>query len=170
MILPKPSDMRSKISFSHRALVWLLGFGLLAASCGNNGCEETRESYLYAQLKATTGVSLTKLYAWGLGFETDSLMLSESSPSSLEFILRPDTTFTQIRMQCTVNDNGDLFQYDDTLSIRYEVFPYFIDMECGCSMFFTIQDVEVTRNLFNNIILKQAEITNNEAVNIILQY
>ena len=89
---------------------------------------------------------------------------------ALEFILRPDTTFTQIRMQCTVNDNGDLFQYDDTLSIRYEVFPYFIDMECGCSMFFTIQDVEVTRNLFNNIILKQAEITNNEAVNIILQY
>ncbi|MBR0036713.1 MAG: hypothetical protein IJP70_03625 [Bacteroidales bacterium] len=175
-----------------------LGICLLTPSCGNNGCEETRETYLYTELKATTGMSLTSLRAWGIGQQhqttyvtdtfqvvkpdttydsiavhpvmVDSLMLSESSPTALEFILRPDTNFTRIRLQCIASDNGDEFQFDDTLSIWYEAVPYFLDMECGCSMYFSIRDAQVTQHLFKNIILRKSEITNEETVNLILQY
>ncbi len=171
----------------------------MLGSCGNNGCEETRETYLYTQLTATGRISLTSLYAWGIGQQSqvsyvydtvrvqrddasvydsivqrevrvDSLMLSASSPSSLEFILRPDTNFTQIRLQCTISDNGDAYQYDDTLSVWYEAYPYFIDMECGCSVFFDIRQVEVTNHLFRDVILKQSTISNEESVNVILRY
>ncbi len=189
---------RKKISLSLGCIAALAGICLLTPSCGNNGCEETRESYLYTQLTATSGMTLNTLYAWGIGqqggtgyvYDTievvtadttydsiavstvvvDSLMLSESSPTSLELILDPDTTYTEIRLEGWVDDNGDEYIYNDTLRIWYESYAYFLDMECGCSMYFTIHDAQITQHLFKNIILKKTEVTNDETTNLILQY
>ncbi|MBQ0056338.1 MAG: hypothetical protein KBT20_01665 [Bacteroidales bacterium] len=140
------------------------------SSCGNNGCEETRETFLYTVIRPTGGLSITSVNAWGLTQKSDSLMLTLGSPKELEFILRPDSTATDIRLQMMVSDNGDMYQFDDTLHVTYHTNPYFIDMECGCSMFFTIDDVTVTNHLFKNVVLQNKEITNEERVNIVLEY
>lgn len=147
-----------------------LAIMLMLTSCGNNGCEETRETYLLTQVKPTGRISIVSLNAWGLGHQTDSLMLSVGRPTELEFILRPDTTETRIRIEMTVNDNGDMFKYDDTLTIAYDPVPYFLNMECGCSMFFTLQDVSVTNHLLRTVKIKNKEITNEEQINIVLEY
>ena len=152
------------------AIVVLANALMLLPSCGNNGCEETRESYFSATLTATGRISLTKLYAWALTANGDSLMTSASSPTSLELMLRPDTTETRIRLQCTIDDSGDEYQYDDTLTIGYQPNPYFLDMECGCSMFYDITEVSVTDHLFKGITINNSEITNEETVNITLTY
>lgn len=52
---------RKKISLSLGCIAALAGICLLTPSCGNNGCEETRESYLYTQLTATSGMTLNTL-------------------------------------------------------------------------------------------------------------
>ena len=142
----------------------------MLAACGNNGCETTRESYLYTQFKATGRVSLSSVYAWALTAEGDSLMTYATSPTEMELMLQPDTTGTRIRLHCTVNDNGDPYEYDDTLSLSYESYPYFLNMECGCSVYFDISEATVTQHLFKSLTLKNNEITNDEKVNIVLAY
>jgi len=143
---------------------------LTLTSCGNNGCEKTRESYLSASFKATGRLSMSSIYAWALTEKGDSLMTSATSPTEMEFILKPDTTCTQIRLECTINDSGDLEQYNDTLTLTYEHYPYFLDMECGCSVFFEIKEATVTNHIFKSITLKSKEITNDETVNLLLTY
>lgn len=156
----------------------LLTAGVLAlscpwwTSCGNNGCEETRESVLLVQLKATRGLQLHTLTAWGLTASGDSVpMLGPiSSPTEAEFTLQPDTTYTQILLHCVVNDTGEYETSDNALHLRYRHYPYFLDMECGCAIYFDIDSTWVTGSLFKQVKLKNAHITNEENVNIILEY
>lgn len=147
-----------------------LALGLTLTSCGNNGCEKTRESIMKATFKATGKINMVSINAWALTAEGDSLMTLANAPTEMEFILKPDTTFTQIRLACTINEDDDLFQFDDTLMIKYEYYPYFLDMECGCSIYFNIQEATITNNVFKSIKLKNNEITNEEKVNIELTY
>lgn len=143
---------------------------LILSSCGNNGCEETRESYLYATLKATGRFNIRSINAWALTEDGDSLKLSVSTPNALEFNLKPDTTFTAFRLQCIYDDLGDAYQIDDTLTVHYESYPYYLNMECGCSMFYVINDINVTNHMFKSLSVESNEITNNEKINIILKY
>lgn len=113
---------------------------------------------------------MSSINAWVLTDQGDSLMTIATSPTEMEFILKPDTTCTKIRLECTINDSGDLYQSDDTLTITYEYYPYFLDMECGCSLFFDIQEATITNHVFKGITLKNKEITNEEKTNIELTY
>lgn len=150
------------------------------ASCGNNGCEETRESYCLADLLSTSGAKINQLYAYGIGqYEmkvsedtlwVDKEMLSESAPKSLEFILNPDSTVTDIRLQMNITLDGDQFQYNDTIHFEYTSHPYFLDMECGCSMYFTLKEVTSTNNFLRSVTIKRNEITNEENINITIEY
>lgn len=152
---------------------------LCLSSCGN-GCEETRETFCVASLYAETGLSISTLYAWGIGQQrvadtlsatgySDSLMLEVSSPEQLEFILQPDTTVTRIRLQMTVTGDST-YQVEDTLTIRYDARPVFLNMDCGCTVFFTIREVNTTGHLLLGTSIEKAEITNTEDVNISLLY
>ena len=168
MTLQRHSDLYRPF----RLLGGILLLTTLLSSCGNNGCEETRESVLLVQLKPTRGLSLYSLSAWGITAEGDSIpMLSNvSSPTEAEFTLQPDTTFTQIQLHCIVNDTGEYETFDNTLNIRYRHYPYFLDMECGCAIFYDVDSVWVSGALFQQVKLKNAHITNEENVNIILEY
>lgn len=166
--------------------VVLLCLSLLFATsfwaCGNNGCEETRETYLDIQLKKTSGIAIQRLNVWGIfqgalthpevtdSLYADSLMTVLSNPTNLELILNPNATETDIRLQMTIGTKEGTVQTEDTLHVEYESFPYFIDMECGCSVFFRIKQVESTQNLFKNIKLTRESITNEENTNLVIEY
>ncbi len=113
---------------------------------------------------------MSSVNAWALTAEGDSLMTTAKAPTEMEFILKPDTICTQIRLECTIDDSGDLEQCNDTLTLIYESYPYFLDMECGCSVFFDIQEATITHNVFKSIKLKNSHINNEEKVNIELAY
>lgn len=139
-------------------------------SCGNNGCEEDRETFLSVQLRTSGHLNLISVKAWGIGHQSDSLMMQVSRPTDLEFILQPDKDFCELRLETIVDDNGDQFQYTDTLRVSYKPQPYFLDMECGCSMFFTLNDASVTNHLFREVTMRDKEITNHAKTNLVLQY
>lgn len=165
---------------------------ILTAACGNNGCEEVRETFCYAEVTATSGLVMTHVDVWGIGHRPDTvvnatydrendttvrdtvladvLMLTASNPKSLEFILRPDTNATSLRLKMTINDNGDFEQYEDTIHLRYTTTPYFLNMECGCSAFFTLEEVSATQHILKKVTLKGREITNEESVNLLIEY
>ena len=154
--------------------------GILVSSCGNNGCEEIRESFCLADLLSTSGAKINQLYAYGIGQgggekdengnPTDKEMLKENNPKSLEFILNPDSTITDIRLQMNITLDGDQFQFADTIHFKYDSQPYFLDMECGCSMYFTLEEVTHTNNFLRSITIKRKEITNEENINLIIEY
>ena len=154
--------------------------GMAIMSCGNNGCEEVRESFCLAQMTSLSGAKINQLYAYGigqgkgevdtLGIASDEVMLTASNPSSLEFILDPDTTVTDIRLQMNITLDGDQFQHDDTIHFVYDPHPYFINMDCGCSMYFTIEDVTSTNHFLRNITIKNNEITNEQSLNIVIEF
>ena len=159
---------------SKHILAWALTLSAagVLSSCGNNGCEETRESYLCVQFKASAERNIRSLTAWGLTQKGDSLLmqLGTNQLTDVEFYLKPDATSTQILMHCVVAEYDETLQFDDTLSIYYTHYPYFLDIECGCSMFYQIDSVKVTHSLFKNCTLKNDKITNEENVNVLLQY
>lgn len=157
-------NMQKVLAFALLASSWLL------ASCGNNGCEETRESYLCVNLKATGRIELKALNVWALTDDGDSLKIKVKTPTDLELNLKPDTTVTRFRLQCIFDDLGDDYQTNDTLIVRYTSFPYYLNMECGCSMFYAIEEVSITDHLFKNLTLESNEISNEEKTNIILKY
>jgi len=152
------------------ALAVTLALTLTLTACGNNGCEEIRETYLLASVKATGRLSMSSINAWALTEQGDSLMSSFSAPTEMEFILKPDTICTKIRLECTIDDSGDQYKENDTLTVVYNHYPYFLDMECGCSVFFEINDASITNHIFKGITLKNKEITNEETTNIELTY
>lgn len=172
----------------------LLQLALLTA-CGAGGCEETRESFCVCDLRSISGASLRSISVWGIGqfhvahpdstvtdadpdnpqfpesAGNDSIMIDgETSPSNISLILNPDTTATSLRILFTGTADNEAFQYEDTLTIRYEAYPYFLDMECGCSVYFTLHDVAATGNFIQEVYIKKNEITNEEAINIVIEY
>lgn len=101
----------------------------------------------------------------------DSLMIDgETSPTNIALILNPDTTVTALRILFTGVELNEPFQAYDTLVVRYEPYPYFLDMECGCSVYFTLREVATTGRFIQNAYIKKSEITNEEAINIVLEY
>jgi hypothetical protein len=168
--------MTSLKRFNHplTAVAALLAVAAGCASCGSNGCEETRESYCTAQLKSTTQTTLSSVSVWALSdrfTDGDSIMISgESSPTELSLILDPDTTETRLRIQFNGRADNEALQLEDTLTLRYEPYAYFIDMECGCSVRFELKEVTSTYNFIQDVFLKQTTITNDPAVNLLLEY
>lgn len=167
-----------KLIFALNILLPIIG-GVFS-SCGNNGCEQTRESFCLAEMTSLSGAKIDRLYVYGIGQGkgeidsdgniTDGVMLNTTNPTSIEIILNPDSTITDIRLEMNITLDGDHFQYDDTIHFVYEPNPYFLDMECGCSMYFTLEDVTFTNHFLRNINIKNKEITNEENLNIVIEY
>jgi len=151
------------------AILFASILGLCIYSCSTNGCEETRESYCYADIKAESKAkTLNSLIIW----YNDTLIDESysSSPTSIELVLPPDSSHIQYRFDMTVKVDDEELQVSDTLDIHYEAFPYFLNMECGCSVYFTIHSVESTQNFWKNVDLVNKDITNEEAVNLRIEY
>lgn len=147
----------------------------LLTACGNNGCEETREAYCTAELRGVTGATLTSLSIWGIGQggaadKTDSLMYEGAPSEHISLILNPDSTATRLRILFTGVVDRERVQIADTITLLYDTSPYFLNMECGCSVFFTLKDLIATHNFIYEASIRRKEITNEEAVNFILDY
>ncbi len=174
--------------------LFLLQIALLSA-CGSGGCEQTRESFCVCDLKSISGASLHSISVWGIGqyhathpdsaavdtvpddpllpepADRDSIMIDgETSPTNISLILNPDTTATRLRILFTGTADNEAFQYEDTMTIRYEAYPYFLDMECGCSVYFTLHEVTTTGHFIQEASIKKNEITNEEAINLVIEY
>lgn len=168
--------MKSK-KLSIIAAVLIATSGL--TNCGNNGCEEVREAYCLASLQSRSGTNITEMRAWGLGQvskeSNDSviitdMMTSAASPSEIELKLNPNDSVTRVLMAMRTSYYGTNAEATDTLTIRYQVDPHFIDMECGCTLYFTLTSVETTHNLFRSAAIKNDVVTNETTTNLQIEY
>jgi len=140
---------------------------LSLVSCGSDGCSETRETFCYAVVESKIGTVGSNMYVWN----NDTLIASASNPSSFECILNPSSDQTTLHIQLTIADtDSTAVQLDDTLLLRYEAVPYLLNMECGCSVYFNLHEVKTTHHFIKEITLLNKEITNEEDVNLRIEY
>lgn len=197
MMWPKRFDLRRRAALWG---VLAGGLLLTLVSCGSNGCEETRQAYCIVEMKATGSARITQLYVWGIGqmgqhvvhtdsvftvdpetgrrdttlvsasTAVDSLMYATTSPDQLELLLRPDTTETRLLFLATVRQEDETKQLSDTLTLLYDASPYFLDMECGCSIRYQLHGLSSTHHLIRDARITNDIITNTEHVNIRIEY
>lgn len=163
---------------SHIAL-GLLALTLLSAC--DNGCEQTREAYCALQLTATSGAKLTKLSlgtavladtlsAEGQPVWNEVLFATSSTASQYEVILDPNANTTVLHFDIHYSSYDEPFQAKDTLTLHYEVAPYYLDMECGCTLRYELQAVDCTGHLLRNVRIVRSEVSNEPTVNIVAEF
>lgn len=91
--------------------------------------------------------------------------------TDVELQLNPKGNHTTMILDCSYSDYGDLYTTSDTVEIAYTVEPKFLDMECGCTVLFHIDDVQFTRNLISNLIINDNNVVaDGDATNLIFEY
>ena len=168
-------DIHTTIMKSLFALTISLLCALLFSSCAGNGCEENREAYCGAEFRGVSGATLSRMSVWGIGQglaseKSDSLMYSGAPSTHIEWMLNPDTTSTRLRILFTGVVDREQVQVVDTLTFSYKAEPYFLNMECGCSVFYQLEELSSTNHFIYDARIVRREITNEENIHILIEY
>ncbi len=150
-------------------LLGALGIQVLFCTC-DNGCEQVREAYMTTTFTSTSGRTMRSITLYCLS-DTLGYQMTLSSFSDIELELNPKATTTTMILDCSYSDYGDYYTTSDTVTIDYSVEPKFLDMECGCTVVFRINEVNTTRNLIDNFIINEANvIADGSSTNLIFEY
>ena len=173
MTLPKPSKkVHGAQCTGHGDRCRLALFSLLAlatlASC-DNGCEQTRESYAHLAFTSTSGRQLQSITMTCRSGER-AYQSTLTSFTSVEVDLNPHDTLTTIILDCTYVDYGDTYTVTDSIRVHYATEPKFLDLACGCSVLYTITDLDTYGHFFPLIDLTDPDVTTESGINITCQY
>ena len=119
----------------------------------------------------------------GIGQANDSLMLTGQSSGTIELLLNSASTETQLAFlfavsykETVTNDEGEETTQTvtelipDIVTFNYENIPYFMDIECGCSVHHIINSVEFSNTIIKSVEIINPSVTNEKAINFTLTY
>ncbi len=166
----KPSDTSSRPhSKALRLLLVACCIQALLCAC-DNGCEQVREAYMTTTFTSTSGRSLRSISLICLS-DTLGYAATITQFADIDLQLNPKGKHTTMILDCSYSDYGDLYTSSDTVEIDYTVEPRFLDMECGCTVLFHIDDVRSTRHLFSNLIINDENVVaDGKSTNLIFEY
>ncbi len=132
------------------------------AACGGEECTETVVSSVISDFTYPSGIR-PSLTANILGLEKDTFLFENNTDlKAVPLLLDPDTTFTKLRLEFSLSDTI----ISDTVTFHHKNSPFFISMNCGCSMFYTLDTIEHTNNIITEIEIKNPSVTNEKKPNI----
>lgn len=151
------------------------------ASC-SNGCEESRDSMCGIAYTSVSGNAMQRISIISLRksvvidgkeqvFADSTFRVLNSGATTQELRLDPNDTHTAFAMDMIFKSFGDSYTARDTLNVWYTPETHYIDMECGCTVFFNIDSINTTNNLITNAIIKDNVVMNvSSQINIELEY
>lgn len=167
MTSPRPFKTTAAILASLAAVVALPS---LLAGC-DNGCEQNRDNYLRVEFISTSGRQLRDL---GIYYYKDDVLKGQTLQmkkfEDIEINLPPQDSLTRLLLECTYLDYGDTFISTDTVDITYQSTARFLDMNCGCTIDFDLDDVTTTHNLLGKVNVKSREVRTDGGINITFEY
>lgn len=158
---------------------------MAAAVCGwltscDNGCEQMRESYMHITLIGTTSRALSGIEIEAHG-RRDGWEISDST--TIQYIVPKLTKYEDIELELNPNDSlvtfvlhsdytdyGDRFSADDTIRVLYTANGRFLDMECGCTVDYTIESITHTHNLLVDARITDKDIHTESGINLEFTY
>lgn len=164
---------------SHLALLLVLSVGVATCSLTgcDNGCEQTRESYLHLSFTPTRGLKMRRITALCASGSHKYELKPITAFDDVKFELDPSDSIATLTLECTYEDYGDLFMAKEQIVVNYTSQPTFLDLSCGCTMFYQITDAQIekhtepdTTSLFHRIIITDSEIRPESDINIKIEY
>ncbi|MDO5570675.1 MAG: DUF6452 family protein [Bacteroidales bacterium] len=150
----------------------ILCFAVLSLwySCGDDGCVESIVGYGVGTLKKNTGSENSmpsSISVYGIGQQKDSAMIKGLSPSStIDLLLNPSDTVTDFKVLFVFSQDTII----DTLRFHYENKDFFINIDCGCTVYHFVDSIEHTSNFIKTIEIINPEITNVKTNNFTIGY
>lgn len=136
---------------------------ILLAGCNSSGCLDNRRSIpLACFYNAADGTTLTvdSLEVWGVDAPADSAVLESGTKASQLFLpMDPARNVTRwaIAYHYRGHDGAEDF---DTISLAYDIIPYFASHECGAMYSYDITSLTYTTHLIDSIALLEPLVTN----------
>lgn len=161
--------------FISRSLTLLLStLSLLSLSaCGDEGCVEQVTPYvvgLFTQ-QPENETTITSFSVYGLGQASDSAMvLNQTSLESVDLILNADSVKTRLLFQFILPNTPEPDTLRDTVTVFYTNRDFFINIDCGCSVFHTIDTLTFTKEVIQDIEILNSDVTNEKTPNIKIYY
>jgi hypothetical protein len=142
----------------------------LLYSCGDDGCVESVIGYGVGTLVKSADSERTEpssLTVYGIGQKNDSAMIENLKPkSTIDLLLNPNDTVTNFKVLFVFNKDT----IADTLKFHYENKDFFINIDCGCTVYHFIESIEHTSNFIKTIEIINPEITNVKTNNFTIGY
>ncbi len=154
----------------------------IIAGC-NDGCTDPYIAYNVGSVTKDSETNVSYFNVWGVG--VDSFMVENASSGNIELLLNSNSNETVFGFvfyvpETTTNDEGKevttLVEKLNYVTFSYENIPFFLDMECGCSVHHIINSVELdygsneADKIIKSIQIVNPEITNEKAINFTLNY
>ena len=144
--------LRAKNNLCLLAVSILLTF----SACISGECLDNKNSLplagFYSSLADPKAITLSDLTVYGYGAPGDSVLLqSGSRVSSLYLPFRidePETTYIFHYEQEGIDDE----RYNDTITFKYEIVPYFVSAACGSIYKYKVESIEHTRHLIDSVV------------------
>ncbi len=163
--------------------IFLVLTGMVLALLGvmscDNGCEQMRESFMHISFISTTSRTLRTLEIDAHG-RREGMVMSDSTTlqytfkvnkfDNIELELNPNDSLVTFVLRCDYQDYGDKFQANDTVRIAYNANGRFLDMECGCTVDYEIQNITTTHNLLEDVRITDPQIHTESGINLELVY
>jgi len=152
----------------------LISLSLSLSGC-DNGCEQVRESFLRVSFVSTSGRTMKSINIICISGDR-GYQASTTTFSDLELELNPEANQAVFTFECTYSDYGDNFTQKQNVIINYTSEPQFLDLSCGCTVMFDIQDAaietpsNIDKPLFHNVIVNDSQIRNESGTNLTIEY
>ena len=165
-------DARSSTTMMKRTRGYIFALFMLmlvAAACNTSGCLDNQSSLPLAGFYSASSkskVTLDSISVYAVGVPGDSMMVKcgtsvsqvympfDLENSSVRYVLHYD--------QKAISDE----RLNDTITINYDVVPYFVSDECGAMCFFDIKNYTWTRHIVDSVAFASDRITNVNVENI----
>lgn len=131
-------------------------------SCNTNGCLDNQSSIPLAgfySMSTKKAISIDSLSVFGVGAPGDSSILSSSTASQVYLPLRNSTKVTQYVFhynQKAISSTA----LNDTITINYDAFPFFVSSECGAMYNFNVSSFSFTRHVMDSVAIPTMKFTN----------
>lgn len=168
--------------FNLTSLIVLSVLALLSAVSCSNGCEETRDSMCGLSFVSTSGNEMMQMSLYSLRksyvlngkeqvFPDSTFRILNSRAKMQELRLDPNDKHTRFAMYMIYQSFGDNYAISDTLDIWYTPETHYLDIECGCTVYFNIDSIRSTHNLITTANVKNNVVSNSSSqINIELEY
>jgi hypothetical protein len=151
-----------RLGRKYGALVAVVILAATMLSCNNDNCKGNSNGIpLAAFFDDDKQVSITNLTVYGIGAPNDSAIIRKTAASQVYLPLR--ITVPTCSYVFDYNDDGML---NDTITLNYDVIPYFESVECGSMYNFKITSWEYTQNAIDSVAIPNPLITNSDVVTI----
>ena len=150
-------------------LTALTALAATVASC-DNGCEQTRENYIHVSFVSSSGRDLKKMEIIASTGEEGYMLEGINKFDDVELHLCPSDSLTYLLITATYTDFGDSFQESDTVLVRYTAQPYYLDLNCGCTVNYEITSVLSTHHLFKNVDIVDPIVLTESGINLNFDY